>query len=131
MAVFLILIVSLLIASSLLHRWLKRLSVKHVNEPPSPSFWLGHQRVLRDRENAGDLETKWRSGYDNLSRIRGCLGQDVLVVCDPKALARIFQPSRPYPISKDVFIQCLVTGKGLTMVAFEFYFSLAFTQFRN
>ncbi|KAK0475178.1 cytochrome P450 [Armillaria novae-zelandiae] len=120
MAVFLVVIASFLIASSLLHRWFKRLSVKHVQGPPSPSFWLGHQRVLRDQENAGDLETKWRREYGNLYRIGGCLGQDVLVVCDPKALAHIFHPSRPYPKSKDaVFILGLVAGKGLAIVTSE------------
>ncbi|KAK0506714.1 cytochrome P450 [Armillaria luteobubalina] len=120
MVVFLILIASLLLASSLLHRWFERLSTRHIKGPPSPSFWLGHQRVLRDQENAGDLETKWRREYGNLYRIGGCLGQDVLVVCDPKTLAHIFHPSRPYPKSKDaVFILGLVAGKGLAIVASE------------
>ncbi|KAK0438948.1 cytochrome P450 [Armillaria borealis] len=120
MAVFFIVIASLLVASSLLHRWFKRPSVKHVKGPPSPSFWLGHQRVLRDQENAGDLETKWRREYGTIYRIGGCLGQHVLVVCDPKALEHVFHYSHPYPKSKDAaFILGLIAGKGLAIVASE------------
>ncbi|PBK89392.1 cytochrome P450 [Armillaria gallica] len=118
MAVFFI-VASLLVAS-LLHWWLKRPSVKHVKGPPSPSFWLGHQRVLRDQDNAGDLETKWRREYGTVYRIGGCLGQDVLVVCDPTVFGHVFNPSRPYPKSKDsVFILDLLAGKGLVVAAGE------------
>ncbi|SJL11688.1 uncharacterized protein ARMOST_15094 [Armillaria ostoyae] len=120
MAAFFIVVVASLLVALLLHRWFKRPSVKHVKGPPSPSFWLGHQRVLRDQDNAGDLETKWRREYGTLYRIGGCLGQDVLVVCDPKALEHVFHPSRPYPKSKDaVFILGLITGKGLGIVSGE------------
>ncbi|KAK0438987.1 cytochrome P450 [Armillaria borealis] len=120
MAVFFIVLIASLLVAPLLHWWFKRPSVKHVKGPPSPSFWLGHQRVLRDQDNAGDLETKWRREYGTLYRIGGCLGQDVLVVCDPKALEHVFRPSRPYPKSKDaVFILGLIAGKGLGIVAGE------------
>ncbi|KAK0245132.1 cytochrome P450 [Armillaria nabsnona] len=120
MAAFFIVVVTSLLVASLLHRWFKRPSVKHVKGPPSPSFWLGHQRVLRDQDNAGDLETKWRREYGTLYRIGGCLGQDVLVVCDPKALEHVFHPSHPYPKSKDaIFILGLITGKGLGTVTGE------------
>ncbi|KAK0506705.1 cytochrome P450 [Armillaria luteobubalina] len=119
MAAFFTIVTSLLVAS-LLHRWFKRLSVKHVKGPQSQSFWLGHQRILRDQENAGDLESKWRREYSNIYRIGGCLGQDVLVVSDPKALAHIFHPSLTYPKSKDaVFVLSLITGNGLGIVSGE------------
>ncbi|PBK64157.1 cytochrome P450 [Armillaria solidipes] len=116
MASFVIAVASLLLAS-LLHRWFKRPSVKHVKGPLSPSFWLGHERVLRDQGNAGDLETKWRKEYGTFYRISGCLGQDILVVCDPQALKHIFHSSHPYPKSQDnMFILDLVVGKGLVTV---------------
>ncbi|PBK89291.1 cytochrome P450 [Armillaria gallica] len=116
MASFVIVVASLLLAF-LLHRWFKRPSVKHVKGPPSPSFWLGHERVLRDQGNAGDLETKWRKEYGTLYRIAGCFGQDILIVCDPQALKHIFHSSHPYPKSQDnVFILDLVIGKGLVTV---------------
>ncbi|KAK0438981.1 cytochrome P450 [Armillaria borealis] len=121
MAAFVIQVVAAsLLVASLLHRWFKRPSVKHVKRPSSPSFWLGHQRVLRDQDNAGDLETKWRREYGTLYRIGGCLGQDVLVVCDPTVFGYVFNPSCPYPKSKDsVFILDLLSGKGLAVVAGE------------
>ncbi|SJL18979.1 uncharacterized protein ARMOST_22584 [Armillaria ostoyae] len=119
MAAFFIVVASLAVAL-LLHWWFKRPSVKHIMGPPSPSFWLGHERVLRDQDNAGDLETKWRREYGTLFRMGGCFGQDVLVVCDPKALGHVFHPSHPYPKSKDaVFILGLFTGKGLGIVDSE------------
>ncbi|KAK0442249.1 cytochrome P450 [Desarmillaria tabescens] len=115
MAAFIVIATLLLV--SLLLRWFKRPSVKHVKGPPSPSFWLGHERILRDQDNAGDLETKWLREYGTLYRIGGCLGQDILVVCDPKALEHIFHPSCPYPKSQDnVFILDLVIGRGLVSV---------------
>ncbi|KAK0506710.1 cytochrome P450 [Armillaria luteobubalina] len=120
MAIFIIVIIASLLVASLLHLWLnfERPSVKHVKGPPSPSSWLGHQRALRDQDNAGDLETKWRREYGTLYRISGCLGQDVLVVCDPTVLGHVFNPSRPYPKSNDsVFILDLLAGKGLAVVA--------------
>ncbi|SJL18973.1 uncharacterized protein ARMOST_22578 [Armillaria ostoyae] len=83
---------------------------------------LGHEHILRDQDNAGDLETKWRKEYGTLYRIGGCLGQDVLVVCDPKTLEHVFHPSRPYPKSNDfVFILGLFTGKGVGTVAGELH----------
>ncbi|KAK0232642.1 cytochrome P450 [Armillaria fumosa] len=123
MAIFFVVVIASLLVASLLHLWLnfKRPSVKHVKGPPSPSSLLGsHQRVLRDQDNAGDLETKWRREYGTLYRISGCLGQDVLVVCDPTVFGHVFNPSRPYPKSKDsVFILDLLAGKGLAVVASE------------
>ncbi|KAK0197878.1 cytochrome P450 [Armillaria mellea] len=118
----LVIAIASLLLASLVHRWFKGPSVKHVKGPPSPSFWLGHQRVLRDQDNAGDLETKWRREYGTLYRIRGCLGQDVLVVCDPTVFGHVFNLSCPYPKSKDsVFILDLLAAKGLSTVASELH----------
>ncbi|SJL11721.1 uncharacterized protein ARMOST_15129 [Armillaria ostoyae] len=104
----------------LLHSWLKRPSVKHVKGPPSPSFWLGHERLLRNQENFGDLEMKWCKDYGSVYRIGGCFGQDILVVSDPKALDHIMHISRPYPKSKDfTFIVGLIIGRGLIVVDAE------------
>ncbi|KAK0506695.1 cytochrome P450 [Armillaria luteobubalina] len=116
MASFVIAVVSLLLLS-LLHRWYKRPSVKLVKGPPSSSFWLGHERVLRNQSNAGDLEMKWCKEYGTVYRIAGCFGQDILTVCDPQSLKHIFHSSHPYPKSQDnVFILDLVIGKGLVTV---------------
>ncbi|KAK0199554.1 cytochrome P450 [Desarmillaria ectypa] len=98
-------------AAALLGWWLKRISVKHVKGPPSASFWLGHEQVLRTQDVFGDLETKWRREYGTVYRIRGCFGQHLLVVSDPKALEHIFHTSRPYPKTSDTnFILGLILG---------------------
>ncbi|SJL11749.1 uncharacterized protein ARMOST_15157 [Armillaria ostoyae] len=100
-----------IVAAAWLGWWFKRVSVKHINGPPSASFWLGHELVLRSQEEFGDLETKWRREYGTVYRIGGCFGQDLLVVSDPKALEHIFHPSRPYPKTSDVnFIFGLILG---------------------
>jgi cytochrome P450 len=42
------------------------------------------------------------------------------VICDPTVFGHVFNPSRPYPKSKDsVFILDLLAGKGLAVVASE------------
>ncbi|KAK0442256.1 uncharacterized protein EV420DRAFT_1649724 [Desarmillaria tabescens] len=113
--VALTLVIASLLVSTLLYRWFRRPSVKYVKGPPSASFWLGHERVLRNQDNAGDLETNWRREYGTLS----CWGLlwDVLVVCDPKAFEHIFHKSRPYPKSKDTtFILNLFIGQGLATI---------------
>ncbi|PBK89446.1 cytochrome P450 [Armillaria gallica] len=98
-------------AAAVLGWWFKRISVKHIDGPPSASFWLGHELVLRSQKEFGDLETKWRREYGTIYRIGGCFGQDLLVVSDPKALEHIFHPSRPYPKTSDVnFIFGLIVG---------------------
>ncbi|KAK0438952.1 cytochrome P450 [Armillaria borealis] len=99
MAVFFIVPIASLLVASLLHWWFKRPSVKHC-----------HQRVLRDQDNAGDLETKWRREYGTSLSYRGLFG----------FLGHVFNPSRPYPKSKDsTFILDLLAGKGLAVVASE------------
>ncbi|KAK0197815.1 cytochrome P450 [Armillaria mellea] len=98
-------------AAAFLRWWFKRASVKHINGPRSASFWLGHELVLRSQAEFGDLETKWRKEYGTVYRIKGCFGQDLLVVSDPKALEHIFHPLRPYPKTSDVnFIFGLILG---------------------
>ncbi|KAK0475213.1 cytochrome P450 [Armillaria novae-zelandiae] len=98
-------------AAAFLGWWFKRVSVKHIDGPPSASFWLGHELLLRSQEEFGDLETKWCKEYGTVYRIRGCFGQNILVVSDPKALEHIFHPSRPYPKTSDVnFIFGLILG---------------------
>ncbi|KAG7440270.1 cytochrome P450 [Guyanagaster necrorhizus] len=61
-------------AAASLRWWLERVSVNHVKGPPSPSFWLGHQRVLRSQDEFGNVETKWCREYGAIYRIKGCFG---------------------------------------------------------
>ncbi|KAK0216613.1 cytochrome P450 [Armillaria nabsnona] len=98
-------------AAALLGWWFKRVSVKYIDGPPSASYWLGHELVLRCQDEFGGLETEWRRKYGTVYRIGGCFGQDLLVVSDPKALEHIFHTSHPYPKTLDTeFIFGLILG---------------------
>ncbi|PBK91916.1 cytochrome P450 [Armillaria gallica] len=98
-------------AAALLRWWFKRVSVKYIDGPPSASYWLGHELVLRSQDEFGGLETKWRRKYGTVYRIGGCFGQDLLVISDPKALEHIFHTSHPYPKTSDTdFIFGLILG---------------------
>ncbi|KAK0232633.1 cytochrome P450 [Armillaria fumosa] len=107
------------IFTALLVWWLKRVSVKHVNGPPSTSFLLGHEYILRSQDKFGDLETKWCREYGTVYRIKGSLGQDILIVSDPKALEHIFHSSRPYPKTRDnnFMVSLILGGSGGLVVA--------------
>ncbi|KAJ7455721.1 cytochrome P450 [Mycena latifolia] len=60
-----------------------------VRGPPSPSWLYGNMVQLSLAENYGDHEFQWQKQYGPLYRIKGCLGQDRLVVSDPQALKYI------------------------------------------
>ncbi|PBK89327.1 cytochrome P450 [Armillaria gallica] len=98
MATFFIVVASLAVAL-LLHRWFKRPSVKHIKGPPSLSFWLGHERVLHNQDNAGDLETKWRREYGTLFRIGGCFGFAILRLSNMFSTPHILTLNRRMPSS--------------------------------
>ncbi|KAK0475189.1 cytochrome P450 [Armillaria novae-zelandiae] len=99
----------------------KRVSVKHVNGPPSTSLLLGHEYILRSQDKFGDLETKWCREYGTVYRIKGSLGQDILIVSDPKALEHIFHSSCPYPKTRDTnFMVSLILGGSGGLVVAEY-----------
>ncbi|PBK89443.1 cytochrome P450 [Armillaria gallica] len=131
-----------ILAAALLGWWFKRVSVKHIDGPPSASFWLGHELLLRSQDEFGKLETKWRREYGTVYRIGGCFGQDLLVVSDPKAFEHIFHTFCPYPKTSDTdFIFGLILGgtEGLIVAEKEDHHrqrkilnpAFSFTNLRN
>ncbi|KAK0457464.1 cytochrome P450 [Desarmillaria tabescens] len=97
----------------------RRSAVHSIRGPSSPSFLLGHEYLLHNREHVGDLETKWRQQYGAVYRTKGCFAVDILSVGDPKALQYIFHSSGyRFPKTRDVrrTIKAL-TGEGLAAVA--------------
>ncbi|PBK92219.1 cytochrome P450 [Armillaria gallica] len=100
-----------------------RSSVRRIRGPPSPSFLLGHEYLLRNRQHVGDMETKWCQDYGAVYRIKGCFGQDILSVADPKGLQYIFHSSGyRFPKTRDSFhiLQALM-GPGLASVGGEIH----------
>ncbi|KAF9024376.1 cytochrome P450 [Hymenopellis radicata] len=71
----------------------KRISIDMIRGPPSPSWLLGHQYMLRHAKNVGDYEAAWYRDYGSVFRIAGVLSEPVLLVSDPKALQYILQAS--------------------------------------
>ncbi|SJL05138.1 uncharacterized protein ARMOST_08511 [Armillaria ostoyae] len=101
----------------------RRFSVRRIRGPPSPSFLLGHEYFLRNRQHVGDIETEWCQEYGAVYRTKGCFGQDILSVADPKALQYIFHSSGyRFPKTRDSFrILQAFMGQGLVSVGGEIH----------
>ncbi|KAJ7508829.1 cytochrome P450 [Mycena galericulata] len=92
----------------------RRISVKDVAGPKSNSYLLGHLYEL-STEPAGVLDLEWKAKYGGVVRTKGCLGEDRLLISDPKALHYIFNVSG-YEIIKQPSrreLSRLLTGRGL------------------
>ncbi|KAF8187881.1 cytochrome P450 [Mycena galopus ATCC 62051] len=61
-------------------------TIRRIAGPPSPSWIFGHMRQLILCPRYGDNEFKWVESYGPVYRLRGCFGQDRLMVADPRAL---------------------------------------------
>ncbi|EMD39161.1 hypothetical protein CERSUDRAFT_152151 [Gelatoporia subvermispora B] len=73
---------------------------------------------ITQQDQVGDIDTKWNREYGNAWKIRNCLGGDILMLTDPKALQHICQKSGyNYPKDKTLTqtIQ-MITGPGLVGV---------------
>ncbi|KAG7441569.1 cytochrome P450 [Guyanagaster necrorhizus] len=58
--------------------------------PPSRSWLYGLAGVIHDAENPGVLFEQWSSEYGSVYSVSGFLGQQKLVLCDPKAVAHFY-----------------------------------------
>ncbi|KAJ7455755.1 cytochrome P450 [Mycena latifolia] len=78
---------------ALLGRLLSRLfdsnAVATLPGPPSPSLIYGNMTQLVLAENYGDHEYRWQKQYGPVYRIKGCFGEDRLMVSDPQTLKYI------------------------------------------
>ncbi|KAG1747117.1 cytochrome P450 [Suillus paluster] len=71
----------------------RRHTLKDIRGPPSQSFWLGSEKVLRNAKQVGDLEFQWAREYGPTWVTKGCLGEEVLWTADPRALQYVFHTS--------------------------------------
>ncbi|KAG7453207.1 cytochrome P450 [Guyanagaster necrorhizus] len=96
----------------------RRSAIRRIRGPPRPSFLLGHEALLRNREHVGDLEMEWYQQYGAVYRTGGCFGQDILFVADPKALQYIFHSSGyRFPKTRDIHrINEAFVGPGVATV---------------
>ncbi|KAJ7244503.1 cytochrome P450 [Mycena rebaudengoi] len=64
----------------------RRNTMGNVAGPPSPSWIFGNMLQLLLPPQLGHYECAWRKLYGPVYRIKGCFGQDRLMVSDPMAL---------------------------------------------
>ncbi|KAK0505319.1 cytochrome P450 [Armillaria luteobubalina] len=104
----------------LIYKRLKRISIANVPGPQWKSWVYGNLPELF-KGQAGEMDFKWQSQYGDVVRIRAALGEDRLLISDPKALQYIYQTSgykfiRP-PGRKE--LSRLFNGTGILFVEGE------------
>ncbi|KAI0826389.1 cytochrome P450 [Irpex lacteus] len=67
--------------------------VKRIRGPPVHSGAVSNVRNFSYQENVGDLDFKYGKEYGLVYRVCAPLGQDVLMIADPKAIQHIFHKS--------------------------------------
>jgi hypothetical protein len=77
------------LASIAVYRAIKHLRKLRLCGPPSPSFVFGNTKEISEARNPAELYERWAQMYGHVYRIRGPLGTDRLVICDPKALSHL------------------------------------------
>ncbi|KAK0193232.1 cytochrome P450 [Armillaria mellea] len=90
---FVIPVIAYLFVAVPLRLWKHRYAIRKIRGPPRPSFLLGHEHLLLNRQHVGGLEMEWYQQYGAIYRTGRCFGQDMLSVGDPKALQYIFHSS--------------------------------------
>ncbi|KDQ56231.1 hypothetical protein JAAARDRAFT_158180 [Jaapia argillacea MUCL 33604] len=75
-----------------IYRRFTRISIADVPGPAPESFLLGNLRELF-QEQAGESDFLWQKEFGDCLRIKGALGEDGLLISDPKAIQYIFQTS--------------------------------------
>ncbi|KAJ6467892.1 cytochrome P450 [Mycena sanguinolenta] len=69
----------------------RKSSLRTIPGPISPSWIFGHMLELMDSPMYGENESAWQKMYGTVYRVRGCLGQERLVISDPVALQYIIK----------------------------------------
>ncbi|KAF4618312.1 hypothetical protein D9613_011704 [Agrocybe pediades] len=88
-------------------------TISKIPGPPSKSFMYGHIRELLKGE-VGEHSFKWKKQFGGVLRYKGILGENCLLITDPKAMNYI--SNRPdeftkHPVLKE--ISRMVFGRGL------------------
>ncbi|KAG7442656.1 cytochrome P450 [Guyanagaster necrorhizus] len=104
----------------LVYKRVKRISIANIRGPPWKSWLYGNFPELFKGE-AAEVDFKWQEQYGDVVRVRAPLGEDRLLVSDPKALQYIYQTSgyrfiKP-PGGKE--LRRLLTGTGIAFVEGE------------
>ncbi|KAJ7209386.1 hypothetical protein B0H12DRAFT_961696, partial [Mycena haematopus] len=58
--------------------------------PPSMSFVFGHTREMMSAPSPADLYDDWAQKYGSVFQVKGPMGSERIVLCDPKAIAHLY-----------------------------------------
>ncbi|KAF8645774.1 hypothetical protein AX16_007583 [Volvariella volvacea WC 439] len=97
-----------------LYQHYKRISISLVPGPEPESILLGNMRELFQSQ-ASEADFKWQGEYGDIVRLKGPLGEDRLLVSDPKALQYIYHTAG-YKFFKQKArreISRIISGRGI------------------
>ncbi|KIY62751.1 cytochrome P450, partial [Cylindrobasidium torrendii FP15055 ss-10] len=72
---------------------LPRSAVARVRGPDAPSWLVGHEEMLNNQEQVGTLELQWAREYGSVFRLKGCFGENILMLSDAKAIQHVLHTS--------------------------------------
>ncbi|KAF8172535.1 cytochrome P450 [Mycena galopus ATCC 62051] len=108
---------SVFLALCLFFRRRTRSAIRDLAGPPSPSWVFGHMRQLMLSPRYGVHEFDWLNSYGPLYAVKGCFGQDRLMVADPLAMQYILNSGKfRRDVVPDNMIR-LLFGEGSVVVA--------------
>ncbi|KAJ7926341.1 cytochrome P450 [Mycena leptocephala] len=81
--------VSMIVIATLYYVLRPRSTISSIVGPPLPSWIFGHMLQLMLPLQYGDHEFQWQKAYGPVYRIKGCFGQDRLIISDPVAIQYI------------------------------------------
>ncbi|KAG7441875.1 cytochrome P450 [Guyanagaster necrorhizus] len=76
-----------------LYRRITRISLGDVPGPTSTSFLYGSLPELLSGQ-AGEVDFKWQQMYGDVIRVRASLGEERLLISDPKAIHHVYQGTK-------------------------------------
>ncbi|KAF8142904.1 cytochrome P450 [Mycena galopus ATCC 62051] len=109
--------IAFVVAIYLVYR--RRSAIRNIPGPLSPSWIFGHMLQLLLPTEYGDHEFNWQRLYGPVYRLKGCFGQDRLMVSDPLALQHVLNsnhfehgPSLDTAVSLLFEEKCVMAAKG-------------------
>ncbi|TCD61631.1 hypothetical protein EIP91_008155 [Steccherinum ochraceum] len=97
----------------LIYKRVTKITLDDIRGPEAETFWLGNLGQLF-RSLVGEADFAWQDKFGGVARIKGPVGQDILWVCDPRAMQFIMNGAYKFPkTSERVALGTLSTDRGL------------------
>ncbi|KAK7044320.1 cytochrome P450 [Favolaschia claudopus] len=108
-------VVLVLVVAAIYRR--RRNSIAYIQGPSAPSWMFGHMQQLLLAFRYGEHEFQWLKAYGSVYRLKGCLGQNRLMVSDPVALQYIVNSAHFYRSPLKDNISYLLFGEKSVITA--------------